>query len=201
LHYYNTLLENTSMQLLNSVGDDYVARQFTRAFIEINASAYSRCSCGYPYPMDKTVEPKFLTVGESLIKRYADDLPEECSNICDKVPYMWREYLAVCIKRRNTLDGLLRQCLQTRDNVVLSFLLLALNEHQWSCVGTCLNEIEDGTCLFCAMPLAKKPDYGVLIDWSGVAREIMRREGPDEATAFLIKLESMIPNVNFDRRY
>lgn len=201
LHYYNTLLENTSVQLLHSVGDDYVARQFARAFIEINASAYGRCSCGYPYPMDKAVEPKFLTVGESLIKRYADDLPEECSNICDKVPYMWREYLAVCIKRRNTLDDLLRQCLQTRDNVVLSVLLLALNERQWNCVGTCLSEIEDGTCLFCATPLAKKPDYGVLIDWSGVAREVMRREGPDEATAFLIKLENMIPNVNLDRRY
>ncbi|XP_012223906.1 BLOC-2 complex member HPS5 homolog [Linepithema humile] len=199
LHYYNTLLESTSVQSLPSAGDDYVARQLARAFVEINASAYSRCGCGYPCPMDKAAEPKFLTVGESLIKRYADNLPEECGNICDKVPYMWREYLAVCIKRRNTLDGLLRQCLQTRDNVVLSHLLLALNEHQWGCVGACLSEIEDGTCLFCATPLAKKPDYGVLIDWSGVAGEIMRREGPDEATAFLIKLESMIPNVNLDR--
>lgn len=200
LHYYNTLLENASAQFLHSVGNDYVARQFARAFVEINASAYSRCSCDYPHPLEKPVEPKFLTFGESLIRRYADDLPDECINICDKVPYMWREYLAVCVKRC-TLDGLLRQCLQTRDDVVLSFVLPALDENQWGCVVACLSELENGTCLFCAIPLAKKPDYGVLIDWSGVAREIMKREGPDEATAFLIKLESMVPNIDFDRRY
>jgi len=49
--------------------------------------------------------------------------------------------------------------------------------------------------------LARKPDYEVLIDWSGIAREIMKKEGPDEATAFLIKLESMIPDITLDRRY
>ncbi|CAL1689516.1 unnamed protein product [Lasius platythorax] len=201
LHYYNTFLENASVQLLHSIStNDLIVRQFTRAFIQINSPAYARCSCGYPYPMDKPTEPKFLAIGEFLIKRYADcDLPKECSNICDQVPYMWRKYLAVCIERRNTLDDLLRQCLQTRDKVVLSFLLPALNEQQWNCVSTCLNEIEDGTCLFCAMPLTEKPKYNVLIDWSGIAGEIMKREGPDEATAFLIKLENMMPNVNFDR--
>lgn len=202
LHYYNTFLENASVQLLDSISNDLIVRQFARAFIQINASAYARCSCGYPYPMDKTVEPKFLTIGKSLIKRYVDvDLLKECNNICDQVPYMWREYLAVRIERRNTLDDVLRQCLQTRDKVVLSFLLPALNEQQWNCISTCLDEIEEGTCLFCAMPLTEKPDYNILIDWSGIAREIMKREGPDEATAFLIKLESMMPNVTFDRRY
>lgn len=202
LHYYNMFLENASVQLIESInGNDYVVRHFARAFIEINAPTYARCSCGYPYPLDKPMEPKFLAVGESLIKRYADDLPEECSNICDTVPYMWRVYLFIRIERRNALDDLLRQCLQTRDNVVLSFLLPALNEQQWSCVTMCLSEIKDGTCLFCATPLTRKPDYDVLIDWSGIAREIMRREGPDEATAFLIKLESMMPDINLDRRY
>lgn len=200
LHCYNTFLENTSAQLLRNTRNDYIVRQFARAFIEVNAPAYARCSCGYPCPMDEAVEPKFLTIGESLIKRHADDTPEECVNICDKVPYMWREYLAVCVERRNTLDNLLRQCLQTRDNVVLSFLLPALNEQQWGCVNMCLNEIANGTCLFCATPLARKPDYDVLMDWSGIAREIMRREGPDQAAAFLTKLESMIPNVKLDRR-
>lgn len=200
LHYYNTFLENASVQSIDSTGNDYVVRHFTRAFIEINASTYTRCSCSYPYPIDKAVEPKFLAVGEFLIKRYADSLPNECSNICDKVPYMWRVYLPVRIEQRNALDDLLRQCLQTRDNVVLSFLLPALNEQQWSCVTMCLREIKDGTCLFCAMPLARKSDYDVLVDWSGIAREIMEREGPDEATAFLIKLESKMPDINFDRR-
>lgn len=200
LHYYNTFLENASVQLLDSISNDLIVRQFVRAFIQINSPAYARCSCGYPYPMNKPVEPKFLAIGESLIKRYADiDLPKECSNICDQVPYMWREYLAVRIERHNTLDDVLRQCLQTRDKVVLSFLLPALNEQQWNCVSMCLSEIEEGTCLFCAMPLTEKPNYNVLIDWSGIAGEIMKRKGPDEATAFLIKLESMMPNVNFDR--
>lgn len=201
LHYYNMFLENASVQSIESVGSDCVVRHFARAFIEINAPTYARCSCGYPYPLDKTVEPKFLAVGESLIKRYANDLPKECSNICDKVPYIWRVYLFIRIEQRTALDDLLRQCLQTRDNVVLSFLLPALNEQQWSCVTMCLSEIKDGTCLFCATPLARKPDYDIMIDWSGIAREIMRREGPDEATAFLIKLESMIPDVDLDRRY
>ncbi|XP_024893611.1 Hermansky-Pudlak syndrome 5 protein homolog, partial [Temnothorax curvispinosus] len=199
LHYYNVFLENAFVQSIDSIVNDYVVRHFARAFIEINAPTYARCSCGYPYPMDKTVEPKFLAVGESLIKRYADELPKECSNICDKVPYMWRVYLSIRVEQRSALDDLLRQCLQTRDNVVLSFLLPALNEQQWSCVTMCLSEIQDGTCLFCAMPLARKPDYDVLIDWSGIAREIMSREGPDEATAFLIKLESMIPDIDLDR--
>ncbi|XP_018349388.1 PREDICTED: Hermansky-Pudlak syndrome 5 protein homolog isoform X2 [Trachymyrmex septentrionalis] len=199
LHYYNMFLENISMQLIDSNNSNYIVRHFVRAFIEINAPAYFRCSCGYPYPMDKTVEPKFLTVGESLFKRYADDLSKECSNICDKVPYMWRVYLPIRIEQRSALDDLLRQCLQTRDNVVLSFLLPALNEQQWNCVGTCLSEIEDSTCLFCATPLAKKSNYDVLIDWSGIVKEIMKREGPDEATAFLIKLEDMIPDIDLDK--
>ncbi|XP_018395388.1 PREDICTED: uncharacterized protein LOC108773909 isoform X1 [Cyphomyrmex costatus] len=199
LHYYNMFLENTSMQLIDSIGNNYILRHFVRAFIEINAPAYFRCSCDYPYPMDKTVEPKFLTVGESFFKIYADDLPKECSNICDKVPYMWRVYLPIRIEGRSALDDLLRQCLQTRDNVVLSFLLPALNDQQWNCVGTCLSEIEDNTCLFCATPLAKKFDYDVLIDWSGIVREIMKREGPDEAMTFLIKLEDTIPNLDLDK--
>lgn len=201
LHCYNTFLENAFVQSIDSIGNDCVVRHFTKAFIEINAPSYARCSCGYPYPMDKTLEPKFLAVGESLIKRYAHDLPKECSNICDKVPYMWRVYLSIRIEQRNALDDLLRQCLQTRDNVVLSFLLPALNDEQWSCVVMCLNEMKDGTCLFCATSLARKSDYEVLIDWSDIAREIMKREGPDEATAFLIKLESMIPDITLDRRY
>ncbi|XP_018051433.1 PREDICTED: uncharacterized protein LOC108689248 [Atta colombica] len=199
LHYYNMFLENTSMQLINSSNSNYIVRHFVRAFIEINAPAYFRCNCGYPYPMDKTVEPKFLAVGESLFKRYADDLPKECNNICDKVPYMWRVYLPIRIEQRSALDDLLRQCLQTRDNVVLSFLLPALNEQQWNCVGTCLSEIEDSTCLFCATPLAKKSNYDILIDWSGIVKEIMKREGPDKATAFLIKLEDMIPDIDLDK--
>ncbi|KAL0111158.1 hypothetical protein PUN28_012816 [Cardiocondyla obscurior] len=199
LHYYNTFLENASTELIDSTGNDYVVRHFARAFIEINASTYARCSCGYPCPMDKTVEPKFLTVGESLIKKYANDLPKECSNICDKIPYMWRMYLPIRIERCKALDDVLRQCFQTRDNVVLSFLLPALNEQQWSCVAMCLNEIKDGTCLFCAMPLTNKSDYGVLIDWSGIATEIMRSKGPDEAMMFLIKLESMVPDIHLDR--
>jgi len=200
LHYYNMFLENTSMQLIDSISSDYVMQHFVKAFIEINASNYSRCNCGYPYPMDKIVEPKFMAVGESLIKRYTD-VPKECSNICDKVPYMWRVYLPIRIERCNALDDLLRQCLQTRDNVVLSFLLPALNEQQWSCIGTCLSEIKEGTCLFCATPLAKKSDYDVLINWSEITGEIMRRKGPDEAMTFLIKLESMMPNIDLDRRY
>lgn len=198
LHYYNMFLENTSTRLID-VGGEYVVRHFARAFIEINAPTYSRCGCGYPYPMDESVEPKFLAVGESLVKRYADDLPKECGNICDRVPYMWRTYLPIRVERRNALDDLLRQCLQTRDNVVLSFLLPALNEQQWSCVSTCLSEIKDGTCLFCATPLVKRSDCNVPMDWSGIAREIMRREGPDEAMAFLIKLESMMPGIDLDR--
>jgi len=202
LHYYNMFLENAPMQLFYSTGNDHIVRQFAKAFVEINMSGCVRCSCGYPYPMDEEIaEPKFLAIGEALIKRYVDDLPEECANICDKVPYMWREYVSVRIARHSALDDLLRQCLQTRDNIVLSFLLPVLNDEQWVCMNACLSEIENGTCLFCAMPLAKKPDYKLLIDWSGIASEIMKREGPDEAVAFLLKLESVIPNVNLDRRY
>lgn len=202
LHYHNVFLENTTTQLLRFTNSEYIIQQFVRAFVDVNVATYVRCSCSYPYPMDKVaVEPRFLEVGEALIEKLANDLPEECGDICNRVPYMWRTYLVARIERRNSLDDVLRQCLQTRDNVVLSFLLPALNEQQWSCAITCLSEIKNGSCLFCAIPLVKKPDYDILIDWSGVAREIMDREGPDEAMAFLIKLQNMIPNVTLDRRY
>lgn len=204
LHYHNVFLENTSVQLLRTTASEHVVRQFARAFVDVNASAYARCGCGYPCPMDRKVaatEPRFLAIGESLIGRLADDLPEECSNICNRVPFMWRVYLAARVERHNPLDDVLRQCLQTKDNVVLSFLLPALNEQQWGCVIACLGEIENGACLFCATPLARKLDHDVPIDWSGVAREIMGREGPDQAMAFLVKLQSSMPDVTLDRRY
>ncbi|XP_014477441.1 PREDICTED: Hermansky-Pudlak syndrome 5 protein homolog [Dinoponera quadriceps] len=194
LHCYNSFLENTPVQVLRSTGNDRVVRQFVRAFVDINAPSYARCGCGYPCPMNRNAaEPKFLPIGRTLIARFADHQPEECGNICDRVPYMWREYLAVRLQRRDALDDVLRQCLQTGDNVVLSFLLPALNEQQWSCVAACVSEIENGTCLFCATPLADKPD--VSIDWTGIARQVMAREGPDEATAFLIRLQSMMPDI------
>lgn len=202
LHCYNSFLESTSVQLLHSTSNDHVVRQFIRAFTDINAPSYARCGCGYPCPMEQSiVEPKFLEIGQSLIARFANNLPEECGNICDKVPYMWREYLAARIERRDALDDVLRQCLQTRDNIVLSFLLPVLNEQQWSCVDACINEIKNGTCLFCATSLAKKPDCDMLIDWSGIAREIMGREGPNKATAFLKKLQSMMPDITLDKTY
>ncbi|EFN79664.1 Hermansky-Pudlak syndrome 5 protein-like protein [Harpegnathos saltator] len=202
LHCHNSFLENTSVQLLRTTGSEHIVRQFVRAFTDVNASSYGRCGCGYPSPMEQSAaEPKFLAVGQSLIARFANDKAEECGYICDKVPYMWREYLAARVERRDILDDVLRQCLQTRDNVVLSLLLPALNEQQWSCVDACISEMENGTCLFCATPLAKKPDRARSLDWSGIARGVMEREGPDKAVTFLFKLQNMMPDITLDKTY
>ena len=200
LNYFNILLENTSMQLVQSTGNKHITKQILIAFVSINAQSYRRCACGGPYLTNELVEPKFLEIGRSLIKRFvSESKKEQCVNLCNTVPYLWRDYLLICVEQRGVLvDDLLRQCLQIKDNVLLSILLPVLDGKQWSLVATYLKEMHEGQCLFCGKCI-KNDHNEVSIHWTAVMHEIIKRQGPDIAMTVLAKLEKAVPNVPIDK--
>ncbi|CAL7945302.1 unnamed protein product [Xylocopa violacea] len=199
LYYFNALLENVSVQLIQLTDNENIIKQMTNAFANVNAQSCRRCTCGSTYLMNEVVEPKFLGIGRSLLKKMLDENKEECVNLCNKVPYMWREYLSLYTEQHSVLmNDLLRQCLQTRDNIALSIVLPLLDGKQWNLVATYINELQEGRCLCCGKS-TKKGNSEESIDWTAVIYEIAKNQGPDIAMTLLIKLEKVIPNVPIDK--
>ncbi|XP_076179661.1 WD40 repeat domain-containing protein pink isoform X2 [Ptiloglossa arizonensis] len=199
LYYFNTLLENTAIQLIQSTDNKYIIKQITKAFVNINAQIYRRCTCGNPCPTNELAEPKFLGIGRSLLKRFVNENKEQCISLCNRVPYMWREYLPLYVEQHGVLmNDLLRQCLQIRDNIVLSILLPLLDGKHWNLVTTYVKEMEGGQCLFCGKSI-KNGNNEISIQWSTVIHEIMKKQAPDIAMTLLVKLEKAIPNVPIDK--
>lgn len=200
LYYFNVLLENISMQLVQSTDNGNIAKQIVKAFINVNAQSYRMCTCGSPYSTNELMEPKFLEIGRSLLKKLIDEDKEQCISLCNKVPYLWRVYLPLYIEHNGVLmNDLLRQCLQIRDSLMLSILLPLLDGKHWNLVASSVKEMQDGHCLFCGMSL-RKGNNEALINWSAVIFEIMKKQGPDIAMSLLVKLEKSVPNVPIDRR-
>nr|XP_031846770.1 Hermansky-Pudlak syndrome 5 protein homolog [Nomia melanderi] len=201
LYYFNTLLENISMHLLQSTDNIHITKQIMKAFININAQNYRRCTCGSAYSINEVIEPKFLGVGRSLLKKFMNENKEQCVNLCNRVPYMWREYLPMYVEQNGVLmNDLLRQCLQIRDNVVLSIILPMLNSKHWNLLATYGKQTQEGQCLFCGKYIKHGNNETLeLIEWTAVIHEIMKRQGPDFAMALLFKLEKAIPNVSIDK--
>ncbi|XP_017760178.1 PREDICTED: uncharacterized protein LOC108550815 [Eufriesea mexicana] len=198
LYYFNALLENISIQLIQSTDNENIIKQIMKAFINVNAQNCRRCTCSNPYPTDELSEPKFLGFGTALLKKMLNENKEECINLCNKVPYMWRDYLPLYTERHGILmNDILRQCLQTRDNIVLSILLPLLDGNHWKTVATYAKEIQEGQCLFCGKSI-KKGNREESINWTVVIYEIIKRQGPDIAMTLLIKLEKAISNVPID---
>lgn len=199
LHYFNVLLENISIQLIQTVDNENIIKQIMKAFVNVNVQS-RRCTCGSPYPINELIEPKFLDIGRSLLKKMLDEYKEQCIILCNKVPYMWREYLPLYIEQYSTLtNDLVHQCLQARDNILFSILLPLLDGKHWSLVATYAKEIQQGQCLFCGKSI-KKENHEELINWTAVIYEIMKKQGPDIAMTLLIKLEKAIPSIPIDRR-
>lgn len=196
LYYFTTLLENTSVQTIRSASAG-VLNELVKAFVKANEQSYTKCTCGHSFPTSQLAEPKFLGVGRSLLKRFMEESEEESTKLCNRVPYLWREYLPVYVERQGVQNELLRQCLQIRDNTVLSFLLPLLDAKQWTVVATCFTELKEGRCLFCTKSV-KEGNCERVIDWTDVTREIIKKQGPDVAMTFLTKLEKAIPNVPID---
>ncbi|XP_076621390.1 WD40 repeat domain-containing protein pink isoform X1 [Colletes latitarsis] len=199
LYYFSTLLENTRTQLIQSTENKYIIKQIMKAFVNINAQTCSRCTCGSPCPTNELVEPKFLGIGRPFLKRFVVENKEQCINLCNRVPYMWREYLPMYVEQHGVpMNDILQQCLQIRDSIVLSILLPLLDEKQWNLVAMYVKEIEKGQCLFCSKSI-KNGNNEISIKWSNVIHEIMKKQGPDVAMTLLVKLEKIIPNVPIDK--
>ena len=200
-HYYNVLLDSTTTEYLDTTTNDCVINEVVKAFVDINLSNVTECTCGYNYPKGQLNEPKFLNIGRSLLKRFAKESSDNCIKLSKNVPYIWREYLPMCIGDSKILDEILCTCLQTRDDIVLSIVLPALDEKQWKVAVKCLKNIENDICLSCGVReesqnLGKK----LRIDWSGVAREMIKREGPTVAMNFLLQIERHCPYIKIDKR-
>nr|XP_034196301.1 Hermansky-Pudlak syndrome 5 protein homolog isoform X2 [Osmia lignaria] len=199
LYYFNALLENISVQLIQPSDNETIIKQIMKAFININAQNYKKCTCGSPCPTDELVEPKFLGIGRYLLKKIIDENKEQCIILCNKVPYMWREYLPIYVNQHGVLmNDLLRQCLQIKDNNLLSTLLPLLDGKHWNLVATYAKEMQEGQCLFCGKSI-RKGNNEILINWTAVIHEIMKKQGPDVAMTLLIKLEKAIPNISVDK--
>lgn len=198
LHYFNVLLENISIQLIQIVDNENIIKQIIKAFVNVNIQS-RRCTCGSPYPINELIEPKFLDIGRSLLKKMLDEYEDQCIILCNKVSYMWREYLPLYIEQHNILtNDLVHQCLQARDNILFSILLPLLDGKHWSLVASYAKEIQQGQCLFCGKSI-KKENHEELINWTAVIYEIMKKQGPDIAMTLLMKLEKAIPNISIDR--
>ena len=199
LCYFNALLENVSIQLIQSTDNENIIKQIIKAFVNVNAQSCRRCTCGSVYPTNELIEPKFLGIGKSLLKKMLDEYKEECINLCNKVPYMWRDYLPLYIEQHGIMtNDLIRHCLQTRDNIIFSIFLPLLDGKHWNYIATYAKEIQEGQCLFCRKPI-KRGNHEEWINWTAVIYEIMKKQGPDIAMTLLIKLEKAIPNVPIDR--
>lgn len=198
LHYFNVLLENISIQLIQIVDNENIIKQIIKAFVNVNIQS-RRCTCGSPYPINELIEPKFLDIGRSLLKKMLDEYEDQCIILCNKVSYMWREYLPLYIEQHNILtNDLVHQCLQARDNILFSILLPLLDGKHWSLVASYAKEIQQGQCLFCGKSI-KKENHEELINWTAVIYEIMKKQGPDIAMTLLMKLEKAIPNISIDK--
>ncbi|XP_017880280.1 Hermansky-Pudlak syndrome 5 protein homolog [Ceratina calcarata] len=197
LYYFNALLENVSTQMIQFTDNETIVKQLMKAFVNANGQNCRRCTCGSPWLMNELIEPKFLGIGRSILRKIVDEDKEQCLSLCNKVPYMWREYLPLHIERHAMTNDLLRQCLQTRDNNVISIILPLMDGKQWNLVATYAKEMQEGQCLFCGKSM--KSGNNEEMNWTAVIYEIIKKQGSDVALALLTKLEKAIPNVPIDR--
>ncbi|KAK1116729.1 hypothetical protein K0M31_018122 [Melipona bicolor] len=199
LYYFNVLLENVSIQLIQSTDNENIIKQIMKTFVNVNTQSCRKCTCGSVYPMKELIEPKFLEIGRSLLKKMLDECKEHCISLCYKIPYMWREFLPLYTEQHGIMSNdLIRQCLQTRDNIVFSILLPLLDGKHWNYIATYTKEIQEGQCLFCGKSM-KRGNHEEWVNWTAVIYEIMKKQGPDIAMTLLIKLEKAIPNIHIDR--
>lgn len=202
-YYRTTFLSVLSKRGLNGTTNDNIFDEIIESFLKINESEYSECECGFPY-YHKTefLEPKFLDVGLSILERYLQNDKNICLNFCKKVPYMWRIYLTSI---ENYFDGkIFAQLLQTRDELILSFIVISLNPKQWEFVRKVISNMENELCLICSKSIKEndnREDKNLSINWNNVANEIIKRKGPEVAVNFLKKLINELPSVSLNQRY
>ena len=209
LNYCNSLLENLSVELLHQIENQEILHQLVKIFIDVNASKYTECFCSFPYPMfgtgtSKSSEPKFHDIGKILLEKLCTvESDNTYLKICNHIPYMWRSYLILQgYPKQDIPDSLLKQCFQTRDNLVLSSILSLLDNHQWRLIAHSLENIKNGRCINCGKPYEtdRISSKEFSIDWPGVTHFIVKKQGPKKAMTFLSKVSENLPQVVFDKR-
>ncbi|XP_043269472.1 Hermansky-Pudlak syndrome 5 protein homolog [Venturia canescens] len=200
-HYYHILLDNITIEVLYNTKNENIVNEVVKSFLDVNISCMTECTCGFIYPNKTPQEPKFLEIGKTLLDKFFNDAKrEDCIKLCNNVTFMWRYYLPMSIVDFTIIDDILCMCLCTRDNVVLSTILPMLDVRQWEIAVRCIRDMESGIC-----PCCGKEDENLRtrnkmeINWSEVARELMKREGTSSAMTFLVLIETVLPNVKLDK--
>ncbi|XP_001605597.1 uncharacterized protein LOC100121995 [Nasonia vitripennis] len=210
LHYGDCLLENLPIELLKKSENQEMLMQLVKIFVDVNSSKFIECCCGFPYPVfgagtNKSLEPKFYDIGKVLLDKL-QSATESADNVslkvCNQIPFMWRDYLSIKGYTKECIsDTLLKQCLQTRDNSVLSTILPMLNEHQWKVTAQCFENIKNGRCVGCGKAYdsdhISSKDFA--IDWPGVTRLVIKKQGPSKAMTFLATVNANLPNTSFEK--
>lgn len=199
-----SLLENLPIEFLRTTKNATILNEILRIFLDLNSSNRRECTtCGFPHPsFNRSKEPKFIETG-SLLFRKLETQSDECLRLCDKIPFMWREYLPIYLDNcvdEDSRSRILEACLQTRDSVVLSILLPKLGEREWKKVDEGLRKVEKGICLSCGDSWGEgEIKMEEFIDWSVVTHEIVKKEGPNATLEFLSKVEKSLKNLKLDK--
>ncbi|KAI4489398.1 hypothetical protein M0802_011153 [Mischocyttarus mexicanus] len=194
-----TFLTNVSIELLRTTMNTIITDHFIGAFILINIFNYNECTCGFPLQTDSQIkEPSFLEIGKALLDKFVNKSTDKCIYLCNRVPYMWREYITLYMKQQYAIEDILSQCLLTRDNVTLSIILPTLDANQWKLITKYLKIMNDNKCLSCEQLIPLQTNISP-INWNGIILEVMKKHGPDTAMVFLRKLETFIPFQTFDK--
>ncbi|XP_014605243.1 PREDICTED: Hermansky-Pudlak syndrome 5 protein homolog [Polistes canadensis] len=194
-----TFLTNVSIELLRTTMNAIITDHFMGAFVLINISNYNECTCGFPLPTDRQIkEPSFLEIGKALLDKFVNKSTDKCIYLCNRVPYMWREYITLYMKQQYAIEDILNQCLLTGDIVTLSIILPMLDANQWKLITKYLKIMNDKKCLSCEQLITLKTNISS-INWNGIILEVMKKDGPDTAMVFLKKLETLIPFQTFDK--
>ncbi|XP_063984014.1 BLOC-2 complex member HPS5 homolog [Diachasmimorpha longicaudata] len=200
--YFHALLESVSPEMLTPPGDSdnrYVAEEVLRAFIDLNGSDYSECRCGFP-KYRRSSKPKFMNVGQFLMREFSQKGDDSYVKLCKSVPYLWRDCLRIFIDKGEKVDHLLRLCLQTRDNIVLSIMLPLIGDDSWDLIAECDERMRIGRCISCGRDDEGQGEGEELrIDWSGVALEILKGQGMHAAITFLNDVGRKLPRSKLEK--
>ncbi|XP_046748021.1 Hermansky-Pudlak syndrome 5 protein homolog isoform X2 [Diprion similis] len=200
-YYRQFFLSRLNKDQLIETKNENILNEAMSSFLEINVVEQVECECGFPYPTKKPEEPKFFEIGIAILQKYSEISKDTCINLCKKVPYMWRPYVNIYSKEEGFFEETtFVHCLQTRDDIILSFILLSLNGEQWKFAMKAISNLKLKKCLSCNRPIsARDTQNDSSINWNNIANEIMKREGPDITVNFMTTIATILPSVSFDR--
>ncbi|XP_012263221.2 Hermansky-Pudlak syndrome 5 protein homolog [Athalia rosae] len=200
-YYRNNFLTKLNKNRLSKTQNECVLNEAMKSFLTINVVDYNKCECGLLVPTEEIEEPKFLDIGIAILQRYSKESKPTCISLCEKVPYLWRAYVTIFKSQEDLSDErTFAQCLQTRNELILSYILPPLKKKQWEFAIKAINRLKLDKCVFCNRPIKSTDKRNTLsINWNNVANEIGNREGPDAAVSFLTRMVKHLPYLSLDK--